>query len=168
MTKKSQFRIPFEYDAKAASDESAYVEKMDSLTIQSMAEDADINIILARFGVTGKMPENPNLPRYGDFSEITSYQDAMNACMKAGNDFLTLPAEIRAKFDNNPEKLIQFVENPANYEAGLAMKLFKERPQNAANVNTTGTPTPNTQTTGGGGSPNPPPNPGNGGHATKV
>ena len=100
-----QFRSPFSYDVEAASNETAYVETMPSLAVQSMAEEADLNFLLKRFGVTGKMPDVVRLPNYGDFSHITDFRSAMDAVLSAEDDFMELPADIRARFQNNPQML---------------------------------------------------------------
>lgn len=118
-------RSPYNYDLDAASDETAYRETSKSLTVQSMTEDADLNVMMARFGVTGKMPENVRLPQYGDFSHITDFQSAMNAVTEAEEEFMSLPASVRARFENNPQLLLDFCENPANISE--VKKLFGEQ-----------------------------------------
>lgn len=119
------FRKHFDYDAQGASDDSAYVETMPSLTVQSQAEEADINVLMMRYGITGKMPENPRVPTYGDFTGISNYQDALNAVMAADNDFMALPADVRARFQNDPQMLLEFVSNDANIEEARKLGLMK-------------------------------------------
>lgn len=122
------FRKHFGYDLEEASNEATIPADMqgESLTIQSMAEDADINVMMARFGVTGKMPENVRTPTYGDFSGINDFQSAMNAITEAQEAFMELPASLRARFENNPQRLLEFVSNNDNIPEARKLGLLKE------------------------------------------
>lgn len=123
-----EFRKHFDYDVEKASDEAAIsFVGQESLTIQSMAEDADINVLMKRFGLTGTMPSNPRVPMFGDFTGITDYQDALNAVSAAYDGFMELPAKLRARFNNNPQELLEFVGNDANIEEARSLGLLKEK-----------------------------------------
>lgn len=119
------FRKHFDYDVKAASDEAAIPADGhgDSLTIQSQSEDADINEMMRRFKITGQMPIDVRAPTYGDFEGVSSYQDAIHAIMQAQESFDRMPAEIRAKFENDPGKFVDFCSDPGNIEAMREMGL---------------------------------------------
>jgi phage internal scaffolding protein len=123
-----QFRKHFGYDVEAASNEAAvsFVGE-ESMTVQSMAEDADINVLMERFGLTGQMPVNPRVPMYGDFTGITDYQSAVNSVMNAFDGFMELPAKIRARFNNNPQELLEFVMDDANIDEARKLGLLKEK-----------------------------------------
>lgn len=138
--KPPTFLAAYAYDTEELSNATAYVETMESLTVQSMAEEADINVLMHRYGITGKMPDNPRLPQYGDFTQITSYRDAVQAIMNAEEGFMELTARVRARFDNDPQQLLEFIDNPANRAEAITLGLIKEQPQNAINVNPSQTP----------------------------
>ena len=114
----------FNYNTDKASLESGLENLEPSLTQQQFAEEVDINTIVRRFGLTGQMPENPRTPRYGDFTEVTDYQTALNAVRSADEAFMALPADVRAEFNNDPQQLLLAVEDPRNLdrlrELGLA------------------------------------------------
>ena len=74
-----KFRKHFDYDVEKASDEAVVVDQGVSLTVQSMAEDADINVMMSRFGIGDKMPVNPRVPVFGDFSGVGDYKSALAA-----------------------------------------------------------------------------------------
>lgn len=97
-----------------ASSRSGLECKDESLARQSEAEDADINTIVRRFGLTGQLPDNIRLPQYGDFTNITSYHEAMNQVARAGEEFDKLPAAIRARFHNDPEEFVEFCSDKQN------------------------------------------------------
>lgn len=85
-----------------------------SLTQQQFAQDADINVMLERFKVTGFLPQGAIAPTYGDFTGVTDFQSAANAVLKATNAFNELPANIRARFQNSPQAYLEFCSNPDN------------------------------------------------------
>jgi len=121
------------YDTKQASDDASPGHNNPnhwgpSLTIQSQAADADLNVIMERFGITGKMPENPRVPQYGDFTGINDYRTALEAVRNAHEAFMEIPAQVRARFDNDPQKFLEFTDNPANEKEMIDLKLAKPRP----------------------------------------
>lgn len=132
MSKKNEMflRTPYNYDMDAASNESGLACEEPSLAQQHFKDECDINTILERFNVTGMLPDAPLSPRYGDFSGIGDYHSAMNRVIAARNEFAALPAQIRARFDNDPAKLIEFIEDESNRseaeELGLIEKAAAE------------------------------------------
>lgn len=131
MSKNAVFlRTPYNYDRDAATNESGLACEEPSLAQQHYKEECDINTILQKFNITGLLPESPLSPRYGDFSGISDYHTAMNRVIAAQDEFEALPAQIRARFDNDPAKLIEFLENSKNRpeaeELGLVEKVAAE------------------------------------------
>lgn len=86
-----------------------------SQTLQSFKDDADINCIIARFENTGVLvdPTVPvsRTPRFGDFSDMPSYQEAQNVLVAANNAFSDLPSKIRERFGNDPAAYFDFVQS---------------------------------------------------------
>lgn len=132
MIKKHEvfLRTPYNYDTDAASNESGLACEEPSLAQQHFKEECDINTILQKFNITGILPEAPLSPRYGDFSGIGDYHTALNRVIAAQDEFDALPAQIRARFDNDPAKLIEFLDDEANRpvaeELGLVEKAAAE------------------------------------------
>ena len=115
MKKQMPFlRTPYNYDVDLASDESGLNCEDLSLAQQHQKDDADINTIVKRFGLTGELPQFDKQPRYGDFTDVTDYHSAMNAVAQANQEFMTLPAEMRARFNNDPAALIEFLADDNN------------------------------------------------------
>lgn len=85
-----------------------------SLTQKHQAHDTDINVIVKRFGVTGQLPQRLNALNLGAFDEIFDYQSAMNALVAADRAFMSIDADIRARFHNDPQKFHDFVLNKEN------------------------------------------------------
>jgi len=139
MSKNSIFlRTPYNYDKDAASNESGLHCEDASLAQQHYREECDINTILQKFNITGLIPETPLSPRYGDFTGIGDYHTAMNRVIAVQDEFEALPAQIRARFDNDPANLIEFLENsdnrPEAEELGLVEKAAAEVVEAAKNT----------------------------------
>lgn len=101
-------------------------DEAEDRTQQSGAEDADINVMLRRFHITGEMPEAPGAaPYYGDFSGIGTYQEALAAISDAEETFMQLPADVRKRFSNDPGELISFIEDARNLPEAVALGLLK-------------------------------------------
>ena len=107
-------RTMYNYDMNAASNESGLHCEDATLTQQQFKDECDINNIMEKFGMTGLIPQNPLTASYGDFSGVNDYHTALNAIIAAEEQFDALPATLRARFDNDPANLIDFMENPDN------------------------------------------------------
>lgn len=80
---------------------------------QHSKEQCDIEAMVAKYKRTGQMKIMQN-PMYGDFSKISSYHDAQNQILAAEAAFMQIPSKIRQMFDNNPQKIIDFVNDKKN------------------------------------------------------
>lgn len=117
-------RTPYNYDRDAASDESGLKCEDVSLAVQSERDEVDINTIVRRFGLTGELPHDLRAPTYGDFTEVRDYHTAMNAVSKANEAFDRMPADVRAKFNNDPALFVDFCSDPKNADAMKDMGLL--------------------------------------------
>lgn len=126
MRKREIFlRSSFNYDVDAASNESALTCNDDSLAIQSAEEESNINTIVRRFGLTGELPNDVKMPQSGDFTNIPDFHTAMNIVRKTQEEFLRVPADLRARFGNDPQAFMKFVEDDSNYEEAKRLGLLK-------------------------------------------
>jgi len=116
-------RTPYNYDTNAASNESGVACEEPSLAQQHYKDETDINTILRQFNITGQLPTSTLSPQYGDFTGISDYQSALNAVIAAEDGFMTLPAQLRATFGNDPEQLIAFLDNPENKDKAIELGL---------------------------------------------
>lgn len=144
-TKAPFLRTPYNYDTVAATNESGLACEDASLAQQQFKDECDINNILRQFNITGQLPNAPLSPRYGDFTGISDYKTALDRVIAADEEFMSLPAELRARFDNEPANLIEFLDNEENRLE--AEKLGLTTPKESFNVPTVEeqTPTPEGQ-----------------------
>lgn len=95
----------------------------EGMTQQQFKDETDINEIVRRFGLTGQMPDNVNMPMSGDFTGINDYQTALNLILAADTEFMRVPAETRARFNNDPQKLMTFLDDPNNRDEAIKLGL---------------------------------------------
>ncbi|WNK14572.1 MAG: internal scaffolding protein [Microvirus sp.] len=118
-------RSAYNYDPRAACEECCVQDFGPTLTQQSQAEEADINTIVKRFNLTGQLPENIRAPTYADYDDVYDFKTAMDAIKKAEDSFRVMPPAIRARFDNDPAKFVDYCSDERNLpelrEMGLAM-----------------------------------------------
>lgn len=127
--KKEFVRNPYNYDSDQLSTETGLSCPEESLTEQEHAEEADINYIAERFMRTGEAPQVLNLPTAGDFSGIYDFQSAMNTIAQAREEFMTLPAKIRSRFNNDPAELLKFVDDKDNYDEAVKLGFIEKKPE---------------------------------------
>lgn len=97
---------------------TAYTNHDPSMTRQEFADDADINVLMARFEATGLAPTNLNKgePRYLDVSDVPDMRSALETLNIATDAFMSLPATVRRKFDNDPVQFVEFAQDPKNID----------------------------------------------------
>lgn len=99
-----------------------------SKTDKSWKKDCDVNEIVRRFNKTGQITHLRNTQGvYADVSEITDLKTALETVQNAQNAFDSLPAELRKKFDNDPQKMIEYLQDPKNNDEAYKLGL-KSRP----------------------------------------
>lgn len=137
--KKELVRNPYNYDSDQLSQDTGLHCKDETLTQQQFAEEADINYITDRFMRTGQLPQVINMPTDGDFSGTFDFQSSMNLLKKANDEFNALPAKLRARFENDPAQLIDFLKDENNAEEAHRLGLIdKETIERRRAASTTG------------------------------
>lgn len=125
-------RTAYNYDMSAASDESALLCEDESLAIQSAKDESDINTIVRRFGLTGELPGDIDMPQSGDYAGVGDFHSAMNVVRAAQEEFSRVPAEIRARFLNDPQRFSDFFNDPSNQDEAIRLGLATRRPVDPA------------------------------------
>ena len=104
-----------------------------TLCQQHFRDECDINNIMARFMKTGLLPSvNSGSYDFFDAGESLTYHDACNLIAKADEVFGSLPASVRARFNNDPGEYLAFFEHPENYEEAVKLGFAFPKPPAAA------------------------------------
>lgn len=80
----------------------------DTPTIQSAKDEADINVMVRRFKITGVISGVSMPPALTEFAEAFDFQSAMNVIRRATESFSAMSAETRAEFNNDPARFVSF------------------------------------------------------------
>lgn len=95
-----------------------------SLAQQQFKDEADPVYIAERFKLTGELPTVLELPRQGDYTGVFNFQTAMNAVVHGQRQFMSLPAKMRARFENDPQQLLDFLQDPNNKDEAIRLGLI--------------------------------------------
>lgn len=92
---------------------------------QAHKDEVDINVIVQRHGHDMELiAKTAALTQfvYDDVSD-NDFEETMNLMIRAKDTFSNVPSKIRAQFDNNPAKFMDFVHNPENSDKLVEMGL---------------------------------------------
>lgn len=109
-------RTKYNYDMNFASKRAGLSCTDASRAQQQFADECNINTIVERFGITGQLPQDLRMPLNEEFLEVWDYQSALNKLMEAESAFMQMPADIRAQFQNDAGKFVDFVTNKENLD----------------------------------------------------
>jgi phage internal scaffolding protein len=107
------------------------VKKDKSRTQQHFKDQCNINTIMKKYIKTGMLPVFKNATSagvYGDFSNIGTFQECQNRIIELEHKFMQIPSEIRKRFDNDPQKMLDFIADPKNEEEAIKLKLLDKKP----------------------------------------
>lgn len=116
------------YETDYFSDDYGIDCSQDDRTKQSFRDECDVNNIVNRWLKSGLMPSANILPpQYLDVSNVPDYQTSLNLVNEANAMFAALPAAVRDRFDNNPAKLLAFVQDKSNLDEAIQLGLCERR-----------------------------------------
>lgn len=114
---------PTRYTRKAVTIDCS----QDGRTKQSQQDMCDINRIMASYRPDQPLTHiNQQMPHYGDFSDVQTYQEALNNVNQAEELFMELPASIRTKFENDPGQYLDFVADDSNMAEAIELGLVED------------------------------------------
>lgn len=98
-----------------------------SMTKQEFKDECDINKLMARYRHSSLIPHvNRYRGSYEDVTGAVSFQEAQEVLARANDAFMSLPSDIRARFDNDPGLFLEFATDARNVDElvklGLAVK----------------------------------------------
>lgn len=97
------------------------------LTQAQFKDECDIKRIVQRFHRTGVLPGFKMGAKYGDFSEVGDYMEALGRVELAREAFAALPSDLRKRFRNDPAELVKFLQDPKNADEAVELGLAEKR-----------------------------------------
>ena len=107
-------RGAFNYDYDDVSTATGLRCVDETLTVQADKDECDINTLVKRFGLTGELPTNLRVPVNADFVAALDFKDAMNVIRESEVAFMEMPADVRARFNHDPGRFVDFASDPGN------------------------------------------------------
>lgn len=130
--KVTKVRSPLNYDTDSVSRETGLSCPEPTRAQQQFKDEVDINTIAKQFGMTGRLPECVRMPTFEDFSDVVDYQTALNASRRAAQAFMEMPANVRERFQNDPQRFLEFCSNDANRAEAISLGLIPSPPVSAS------------------------------------
>ncbi len=104
-----------------------------SLTKQASKDETDINWIMARFEKTGLLDHlNTHHGEYGNFIGFEDYHTSLNRIRDAELAFATIPARVRAHFNNDPAEFLRIAQDPDQHDLMVELGLAVSQPGDGA------------------------------------
>lgn len=105
-----------------------------SMTEQQFAQDADANYIMAKYLKTGVDPFVRKQGFYADVSQVPDLSQALQIVTQAQTAFDSLDSEVRARFGNSPELMIQFLQDSENRDEAIKLGLINKPEEEPAPI----------------------------------
>lgn len=97
---------------------------------QNLRDETDINRIMSKYRKTGVLTHvSSAVGQYGDFSDVPDYKTGLERIYGAQDLFMSLPATIRDRFNNDPAKFIEFTTDEKNIDELRSMGLAPKKAQ---------------------------------------
>lgn len=110
-----------------------FSSKEPSKTLQQFKDEADINVLIARYAKTG-FYYNPlvqgtakRVPQFEDFSELGDFREQQQRILDVYRMFEGMPSKIREMFGHNPAAFVDFVGDPKNEAQCVKLGILKAR-----------------------------------------
>lgn len=85
-----------------------------SVTKQEFKDEADINVLYARYKKTGLINQRQVKPLEIDFEGVFDFAGALQQVNEAKRAFMSVPAAVRARFGNDPGAFVNYCMDKGN------------------------------------------------------
>ena len=93
---------------------------------QEFADECDINNLMKKY-TYNQIPDIPGT--VSEFSQVIDFQEMMQATIHVRTQFDSLPPNIRQRFQNDPQDLINFLGDSKNREEAIKLGLVDPKPE---------------------------------------
>lgn len=92
-------------------------------TQQSFRDECDINFLMKRYEKTGILPSaRDSVPQFADVTGM-DFMASMQQVAEVSGAFSMLDARTRARFENDPSRMLDFLADPANMDEAIKLGL---------------------------------------------
>lgn len=97
---------------------------LQTMTNQQFKDDADPNNLMKKYSMN-QLPNVQGL--YMDNTNLPDLPTALATLNHANETFMALPAKVRERFANDPQKMIEFLSDKENEAEGLKLGLLRKK-----------------------------------------
>ena len=119
-----KIRSAYNYDRAAASRQGGLSCPEETRTKQEFLEEVNINTLIERFKLGAKLPVLERMPSYEDFSDVYDFKTAVDALAKSREAYDKMPAAVRKRFGDDPQRFLDWCEDDRNYEEAMGLGLI--------------------------------------------
>lgn len=104
------------------------LNQLPTKTQRHFQDEVNVNNIMRKYRQTGTITHLNN--KQGKFADLTSapdYFESISQIRTAQQAFDQLPSELRARFQNDPALMLDFIHNPENHDEGVKLGLFNAK-----------------------------------------
>lgn len=127
-----------DFDGRVLDPKTGELVYQPSMTKQSFVAECDINNIVRDFtpAVMAQLTlANLHSGRFEDLPDVVDYQESLEIARAGQQAFELLPAQVRARFNNDPAAFLDFMGDPANQDEAIELGLAVDnRPPGKAPV----------------------------------
>lgn len=100
-----------------------------SKTQQQFKDETDANLIVQKYNKNLHLQKfNADPSMYQDLTTHKNFFEANQTIARANQAFDALPSTIRTRFENNPEKFLEFLHDASNHDEAVRLGIFKPLP----------------------------------------
>lgn len=101
-----------------------------TLTQQQFKDEQNVNNIVKKYGVAAFTDQTQYLSQqFADIANLNDFHAAQNLILSIEDSFMSLPAEVRKEFHNDPAALVSFVADKNNLQKAIDLGLVKKPEQ---------------------------------------
>lgn len=86
---------------------------------------------MSRYKKTGILGDPATIGKrkaiFADCTELTDFHSLQIKIANAKQGFMQLPSDLRARFDNEPYKLVSFLQDESNYDEAVKLGLIQPK-----------------------------------------
>jgi len=100
-----------------------------SRAFQEFKDECDINVLMRRHHKGQSITQNARTPQYLDVSGVQDFHASVNFLQATQEVFDQLPAEVRKEFANDPQAMLEFIQDENNRERAQELGILETPPE---------------------------------------
>lgn len=101
----------------------------DTRTQQQFKDDTNVGNIVRKFQNYGQLPiGHEKTPLYLDHTQFGDFTEMLNQVTQVQQSFDNYSSKMRARFENSPQKLLEYLADPENHKEAIELGIIQAPP----------------------------------------